>query len=387
MSGPRIALVTPFSPATGGGGAVIYRSLLPELAGAEVRWFYLADRDFEVPNATWLGKNLLGGAMAVDVINSAKLFVAQRHSAVAPWVRTILDWSPDVVWLSAMNEGLLVGKQLAEGGVKHLHVSVHDDPAGLAQKSRRYRHLAAFIDRCHRELLQKADTVEVVSEPMQRYYHERWGIESGVVYRYIKDIWLPDPCSTNAEVITIGHAGSAYSAPEVMAFLGALRSISQNDGIAFRVLNFGNSPAFVEAAERFPEIVVNAGSASEATVVERFQQCRFLYSMYSFSERHRVFRETSQPTKMSTYLMAAKPILAHCPADSSTNYMLSRYRLGLCVASMETAPLADAIRQIMQQQVEPAEVIKAAEYYCGRRNLDYLHECFGLHTAAIGSQT
>jgi hypothetical protein len=346
----------------------------------------LADCDKEVPNATWLGQNLLGGAMAVDAMNSARLFIAQRHSAVDSWVRKILDWSPDIVWLSAMNEGLLVGKKLAESGVKHLHVSVHDDPAGLAQKSRRYRHLAPFIDHCHRELLRKADTVEVVSEPMQRYYNKRWGIESGVVYRYIKDFRLPKPCTADEQVVTIGHGGSAYSAAEVSAFLSALRSISKSDGVGFRVLNFGGSPHFLRAAAQFPEIVVDAGNAPEATVVEQLRQCRFLYSMYSFSESHRVFRETSQPTKMSTYLMAAKPILAHCPADSSMNYMLSRYRLGLSVASQETAPLADAIRQIMEQPVETDQVLQAAEYYCGRRNIDFLNQCFGLQPAAIGSQ-
>jgi len=320
-------------------------------------------------------------------MNSARLFIAQRHSDVAPWVRKILDWSPDVVWLSAMNEGLLMGKQLAENGVKHLHVSVHDDPAALAQKSRRYRHLAPFIDHCHRELLRKADTVEVVSEPMQRYYQKRWGIESGVVYRYIKDFRLPTPCSANEQVVTIGHAGSAYTAPEVTAFLGALRSISKSDGVGFRVLNFGSSPHFMEAAAQFPEIVVDAGNAPEATVVEQLRQCRFLYSMYSFSERHRVFRQTSQPTKMSTYLMLARPILAHCPADSSTNSMLSRFCLGLSVASLKTAPLADAIRQIMEQPVETDQVLQAAKYYCGQRNIDFLNQCFGLQPTAVGSQS
>jgi hypothetical protein len=386
MSGPRIALVTPFPPVAGGGGSIIYRSLLPHLEDAEIRWFYLADRDASAPSSTWLGPNLLGGSMAVDAMNSAKLFVAQRHSAVGAWVKRILNWSPDIVWLSAMNEGLLLGKKLSESGVKHLHVSVHDDPAAAAHRSRRYRHLALFIDRCHRELLQRANTVEVVSEGMRRYYHDRWGIESGVVYRYVKDFRMPDPGATDEQVVTIGHAGSAYSAPEVFAFLGALRSISQADGTVFRVLNFGNSPAFVAAAARFPEIVVNAGNVPESTVVEQLQQCRFLYSMYSFSERHRIFRETSQPTKMSTYLMAAKPILAHCPLGSSTNYMLSRYRLGISIASMETAAIADAIRQIMKLSVEADEVHQAAAYYCGSRNLDFLHQCFGLRPAAMESQ-
>jgi hypothetical protein len=275
-----------------------------------------------------------------------------------------------------MNEGLLTGRNLLNAGVRHLHVSVHDDPAGLAHKSARYRHLAPFIDRCNRELLRRAHSVDVVSDSMRSYYN-RIGVTSGVVYRYIgshdQPVFKPD-----ADFTLIGHVGSAYSAPEVFSFLRALRSISQSDGIGFRVLNFGSSPAFTAAAKQFPDIVVNEGDVPEAAVIERLQKCRFVYSMYSFSSRHRVFRETSQPTKMSTYLMAARPILVHCPEGSSTIDMLSKFKLGVCVTSMEEAPIVDGVREIMKFRLERDEARQAVEYYCGGRNLSYLSTCFGL---------
>ena len=216
---------------------------------------------------------------------------------------------------------------------------MHDDPAGLAHKSRRYRFFAPFIDRCTRALLKRADTVDVVCDAMRSYYSDRFGISSGVVFRYIHELDFLPLEDVDDPAVTIGHVGSVYSAPEVFALLDALRSISRTDGTRFRLINFGVSPAMTAAEREFPNIVENAGDVAEQEVVRRLQKCRFLYSMYSFNPRHRVFRETSQPTKMSTYLMAAKPILAHCPEGSSTQDMLSRFQLGLCVTSMETLRL------------------------------------------------
>jgi hypothetical protein len=215
---------------------------------------------------------------------------------------------------------------------------------------------------------------------MRSYYSDRLGISSGVVFRYIHELKLLPVDDVEESTVTIGHVGSAYSAPEVFALLNALRTISRTDGTQFRLINFGVSPAMIAAERAFPDIVENAGNVAEQEVVRRLQKCRFLYSMYSFNERHRVFRETSQPTKMSTYLMAARPILAHCPKGSSTQDMLSKFQLGLCVTSMDNAEIVRGIRGILSLRLELDEVGRAAEYYCGRRNLEYLESCLGLRT-------
>ncbi|MFC5865308.1 hypothetical protein ACFPT7_23585 [Acidicapsa dinghuensis] len=382
MTQVKVALFTPFSPTTGGGG-VIFRSILPHLKNAEIHWFYLAASPVDTPSSTLLGPRMMGGSLGNDAVNTLRLFALQSHPQIDRYVQAIRAWSPDIVWVNAMNEGILVGKKLLDSGIPHLHVSVHDDPAGLAIKSARYRAFASLMDRRNTELLRRAHTVDTVCDSMSDYYKRRIGVDSGVVYRYIHNLQLPAPQAAKADTgdgrtIHIGHVGSAYSSEEVFAFLRALQAISASDGIQFRLTNYGVSPAMAAAQQQFPDIVENAGNTPEDEVIRRLQRTAFVYSMYSFNPRHRIFRQTSQPTKMSTYLMAVKPILAHCPSGSSTINMLSKFKLGHCVTSTEISFIADAIRYILKFQLDGDEARRAAEYYCGRRNLDYLNTCFGL---------
>lgn len=382
VANKRIALFTPFHPLTGGGG-VIFRSLLANLPDVEYCWFYLSGVQPDFPCSKRLGPPVLGGPFLRDAVNSAMMYGFQSHPTIRAYAQRILEWAPDVVWINAMNEGLLIGKTLLRLGVPRLHVSVHDDPSGLAAKSRRYRHLTRMIDRRNRSLLQSASSVDVVSEPMKLYYRKSYSIESEVAYRYldplaIDSISLQMKPSDTPESILIGHVGSAYSLPEVLAFLRALRRIESADRVQFRVIAFGRSSAFAKFAEDFPGLVECAGEVPEPGVVERLQQCSFAYSMYSFSSRHRIFRETSLPTKISTYLMAGRPIFAHCPEGSSMLHLMSRFNLGVSASSIDETLLAQAIRRILDFRLDPAEVRQAAEFYCGASNLTNLRKNLGL---------
>ena len=379
MAPVRIALFTPYAPNIGGAGTD-YRSLLPHLRGAEIHWYYLAAAAVDYPGSTYLGPNILGGPILKDGANSFRLFVQHRHPRIDDCAKAMMDASPGIVWVDAINEGILVGSRLLDRGVRHLHVSVHDDPAGLAAKSRRYRIFQPFIDRCARRLLLRAHTVDTVSEPMQAYYRKRWGVSSGYVYRYVDRIPAGVAKPAVVPTIYVGHVGSVYSMPEVVAFFGALRNIEQTDGVRFKVLTFGKPP-FSKVESEFPGLIENCGEVSEPEAVERLQQCAFVYSMYSFAPRHRIFRQTSQPTKMSTYLMAARPIFAHCPQGSSMIEMMSQFKLGICVSSLRREALVAGIRRILQFNLEIADVHAAIDHHCGQRNLDYLEHCFGLNPA------
>ena len=62
------------------------------------------------------------------------------------------------------------------------------------------------------------------------------------------------------------------------------------------------------------------GHVDEATAVAQLTgDALLLYLNYPFTSGERVLRETSFPTKLSTYIRCARPILVHAPPNSSTS--------------------------------------------------------------------
>ena len=77
---------------------MIFRSLLPHLPGAEMRWFYLNRFPVEAPFATYLGPRIMGGPLVKDAVNTLRLFALQSHPEVDRYVSAIRDWSPERFW-------------------------------------------------------------------------------------------------------------------------------------------------------------------------------------------------------------------------------------------------------------------------------------------------
>ena len=63
--------------------------------------------------------------------------------------------------------------------------------------------------------------------------------------------------------------------------------------------------------------VVVTGHVEEASAVPMLQSCFALSLNYPFGRRDAVLRQTSFPTKLGTYIQAARPLLLHVPPDSS----------------------------------------------------------------------
>jgi hypothetical protein len=50
--------------------------------------------------------------------------------------------------------------------------------------------------------------------------------------------------------------------------------------------------------------------------------------MYPAGKKYQLFRRTSLPIKVSTYLQAQRPILAHAPGDSTLACVVGKYKVG-----------------------------------------------------------
>jgi glycosyltransferase involved in cell wall biosynthesis len=351
----RIALFTPFSPDIGG-GSVQLRSLLPGLGEFDIDWYYLASEKAASGVGTWLGPQLMGGPLLQDLNRASRLWLRGTSKRIRE-IAAHMD--ADLYWIVAMNEGVLVGLELSATG-KPVHLTVHDDPVSVFQRSTRYRALSPFMARSFSCLMRSARSVDVISNGMRDFYRERFGVQPVVVYRYVQSLPRFKDRVINRDVIRVGHIGIIYSANQFREFVEALQAHGRSLGVSIKLVKIGRSREFEKVQKDYPELVEDLGDLPEKAAIEDLSKCNFLYCMYPESPRYEVFRRTSQPMKLSTYVQAQRPIFAHTPEDSSLAAAVRKYRIGSVCTSSDRQGIEVALKAFQRLEEVPHERFEQA---------------------------
>jgi len=351
----RIALFTPFSPDIGG-GSIQLKSLLPQLTEFDIDWYYLASAKAASGVGTWLGPQLMGGPLLRDVSKASLLWFQGTPRRIR---EIAAQMDADLYWIVAMNEGVLVGLDLTVSG-KPVHLTVHDDPVSVFQRSFRYRHLAPLISKSFSQLLRSAKSVDVISHGMRDFYRERFGVESLVVYRYVQGLPRFKDHVICKDVLRVGHIGIIYDANQFREFVEALRAHGRRLGVSVKLVKIGRSREFEKVQEEHPDLVEDLGELPEKGAVEELSKCNFLYSMYPDLPRFEVFRKTSQPMKLSTYIQAQRPIFAHTPEDSTLAAAVKKYRIGTVCSASDRQGIETALKAHLQMEEVPRDRFELA---------------------------
>ncbi len=317
-----LVLVTDYPPDTAGGGAVILRSLLGPEDRARIVWVTLAapadpasaGRDGPVVvrpgvpasprRSQFLDCTRRAGPLAEGVLN-----VARRRGARA-------------LWVLMHGAGVALGARLTRAGALPTHLTVHDDPAfGVALRSRRYVALLPWIERDFAAAMRRATSVDVIGEGMADRYRRRYGVDPVIVHRGLREaVAASPPYDRAAGGLRVGVLGNTYAYGQLVTLGHAIARAAGRLGVPGRLLVVGRSfgeRLRTDLAGRAEVEVEVTGHVDEAEGIARLRRCFLLYLNYPFSPLHRVLRRTSFPTKLSTYALAARPILVHAPGDSS----------------------------------------------------------------------
>jgi hypothetical protein len=310
-----ILLLTDFPPDAAGGGAVIIRSLLTAEARECVVWTTLS------PSGAVDGFRIrsLAAGGSRSLLSDSTWRVRRLRAAARSLVR---ECNAQAAWVVAHGAAVRIAPSLVDAGLP-VHLTVHDDPAwGYALLTRRYLGLAPLFARDLRRSLRGARTVDVVSTGMASRYRRLSEVDPVVVHRGLPDPVAPSPPYDRQRGLSVAILGSTYGLREVGLLLRGLALASEQL----------NVPATLTLIGRFDETRVRAlcpagvrleltGHLSEEEGVARLGHAFVLYMSYPFSPRGRVLRTTSFPTKLSTYAMAARPLLLHAPADASVAFL------------------------------------------------------------------
>lgn len=255
---------------------------------------------------------------------SPTIDVLLRHR-IASELRTLAkERNARAFWIVMHGAMVHVAADLLEDRNLPVHLTVHDDPFGVALMSHRHLPLLPLIVRDFRFAIRRAASVDVISEGMANRYRQTLGVDSIVVHRGMEAPIVDLNSPLDPSVLDIGILGNTYTYSQLALLARATELAAKKIERRARLTIVGEGFGGRLRAENAGRIEVEVtGHLNESDAVARLSRCFALYLNYPFAARAAVFRRTSFPTKLSTYLMTARPLLAHSPSDSSLSYLRS----------------------------------------------------------------
>jgi glycosyltransferase involved in cell wall biosynthesis len=370
-----LALLTDYPPDTAGGGAVILRSLLGPEERSRLVWMSPtppSDPAAAGPNVVTLRSGSAGrGRRSVgrdSTIHAGALAREALDQAKARGARAI--------WVVMHNAAVAIAARLIRRGGLPVHLTVHDDPAfANALRSKRYLALVPWIERDFAFAMKHATSIDVIGRGMAERYRLRYGVESAIVHRALEGPVAPGgPYDRERLGLRVGVLGSTYAYDQLPLLAHAVELASKQLGVKPRLLIMGRSYGDRLKAEVGDAVDVEVtGHVSEADAVPLLRDCFALYLNYPFGRRDAVLRQTSFPTKLSTYIQAARPLLLHVPPDSSVMPLVGPDGFATAWPSLDPASGADALLaawdrpENLESRRDAAEAVRR-EYYDPDRN-------------------
>jgi len=376
-----ILLLTDCPPDAGGGGAVILRSLLGPKERAGVIWLTLSPPNHPMENVVVLQSGSAGrGPRSVGrdtTIHAGKLSrevlkIAHERNAAA-------------IWVVMHNAAVPIAAKLVRAGRIPMHLTVHDDPAfANALRSKRYFALVPWIESRFAYAMKRARSTDVICDAMDDRYRKRYGVRSVVVHRAL-DAPVASGPSYDAERhgLRIGVLGSTYSYEPLPLLARAVELAANRLNLPARLRIMGKSYGERLRDEFAGRVEVDVtGHVSEADAIPMLAECFALDLNYPFGRRDAVLRQTSFPTKLSTYIQAGRPLLLHVPPDSSVMPLVDETGYAVPWADLDPQAGADVIVAMWNDpkshrcRADDASRIKA-KYYDPTVNRFRLYEALG----------
>jgi hypothetical protein len=156
----------------------------------------------------------------------------------------------------------------------------------------------------------------------------------------------PDPTH-----LTIGHIGTLYHWQPFLRFVSACKKLAGREKRSLRIIRIGSSPEMDAIAAADREIFASHGDLIEENAIPLLATCDLLYAMYPAGKKYELFRRTSLPIKVSTYVQAQRPIFAHTPDDSTLACVVAKYKIGTICESVFEDDIAGDIRTVLDRPV------------------------------------
>ena len=363
-------LISGSAPGEAGVGGVFLSDVLAVAGHPPARTVWMPPRtEKDVPA---VGRSGSGGVRRIDrcyetayrpVRGAVGHFAARTGlAALRPrWVRRaaelaaseLSDWRPDRVLvvlnsISSIEVGAAVVAGLRADGTT-ISCLVWDDPDLLSIAAVYGERDRQRVRRRFAEVLQAADRLAVISEPMRDAYAAEFGVTGfplphGVA-RPSGSVLKPERSGRDGP-LAVGYAGSVTAPDAFEALLGGLDALGWEVGdreVCLRL--FGLSCRLTAAGPRRIEFY---GWRDRDEMLDRLTACDLLYMPQPFAPDARAFSELSFPAKLSTYVAARRPVLLHAPDYASLRGFWKNYPLGPVCDRVDAGAVAETLRTSLE---------------------------------------
>jgi hypothetical protein len=213
---------------------------------------------------------------------------------------------------------------------------------GLDRLSAR-RFLAQFDDsvRC-------SERCAVISEPMADLYRQRYGVPCTIVRHGLDAAGqlAADSEEPQGDVFRIGYAGTLNAPCAFAALVRALESVNWRiGGRAIELVVTG--PRLDVRTQRPARVRYYGWLSTVAETVELLAQVDVAYLPQPFTPDRADLARYSFPSKLATYLAAARPLLLHTPGYATLASYQREHALGAWCDSLEPQAIVEALRPLV----------------------------------------
>ncbi len=250
-------------------------------------------------------------------------------------------------------------------------VTVHDVPLGMCMHSKWYARFRPLLLPTVPKQLRGANAIDATSWAMRNLYRKKYGVTCFSLYLHVKE--LPRLAGTpDAGRLTVGHIGTLYQGAAFSRFVAGCKQVAAESKRKLRIVRVGASPELESFAARDPDVFESHGNLSEDDALPLLASCDFHYAMYPGGSKFELFRRTSLPIKVSSYIQSQRPVFAHTPDDSTLACVIKKHSIGTVCASAEVAILADEIRKLLTAPRESRNFEAARADVMGPSQLEQL---------------
>jgi hypothetical protein len=253
--------------------------------------------------------------------------------------------------------------------MQRFHVSVHDYPATGAA-NRLHPKIVSRLRKLLCDLYVAASSRDVISPEMAADLRRNTGIPADAIIRAgleqedIERLKTREYSTSNSPDIQLAYAGIVVAEEALVTLIGSLSRLRRKLRRRL-VLNLFTNHSYTARSWFSSEWMIPHGYLDPTELRQRMSKMDWGIVAMDLDRRNTAYSQFSLPTKISTYLCSALPIITVGHSQSTATRMAERYHFGVTIDETRVADMDDLLLNELSEDNRRGrfrdKIVRAAE--------------------------